>query len=98
MPFHINFEDEAVEHLDALAARERTTILGEIEKQLVHQPHVRTKHRKQLRPNPLAKWQLSVGGFRIFYDIDETQNEVVILAIGTKVGNRLIIGRKEYKI
>jgi mRNA-degrading endonuclease RelE of RelBE toxin-antitoxin system len=72
--------------------------LAEIEKQLVHHPNIRTRHRKQLRPNPLAKWQLSVGDFRVFYDVDEPRNEVVILAIGTKVGNRLNIGGKEYKI
>ncbi len=98
MAFQIRFEDEAVEHLDDLTAREQTTILAEIEKQLVHQPNKHTKHRKQLRPNPLAKWQLSVGDFRVFYDIDEPKSEVVILAIGIKVGNRLIIGEKEYKI
>ena len=97
MAFQVKFEDEAVDHLDALTARERTAILAGIEKQLIHQPHVSTRHRKQLRPNPLAKWQLSIGNFRAFYDVDEIQNKVVILAIGLKVGNRLVIGGKEYK-
>jgi len=98
MPFQVRFEDDAVEHLDALKARERAILLDELEKQLVNQPNVATRHRKQLRPNPLAKWQLSVGDFRIFYNVNASKNEVVILAIGTKVGNRLIIGGKEYKL
>jgi len=98
MPFRVRFEDDAVEHLDALKARDRAILLDELEKQLVNQPNVTTRHRKQLRPNPLAKWQLSVGDFRIFYNVNASKNEVAILAIGTKVGNRLIIGGKEYKI
>jgi mRNA-degrading endonuclease RelE of RelBE toxin-antitoxin system len=98
MAYQIRFEEEATEHLGEFTARERSTILYEIENQLIHQPNVRTRHRKQLRPNPLAKWQLSVGDSRIFYDVDEPANEVVILAIGRKAGNRFIIGGKEYKI
>jgi mRNA-degrading endonuclease RelE of RelBE toxin-antitoxin system len=98
MAFQIRFEDEAVAHLDKFKAKERFAVLGEIEKQLVKQPDVRTRHRQQLRSNSLAKWQLSIDDFRVFYDIDDSQNEVVILAIGTKAGNRLIIGGKEYRL
>ena len=98
MAFQIRFEDEAVAHLDKFKARERSTVLGEIEGQLAKQPDVRTRHRQPLRSKPLTKWQLSIGDFRVFYDIEESQNEVVILAIGTKAGKRLIIGRKEYRL
>jgi mRNA-degrading endonuclease RelE of RelBE toxin-antitoxin system len=98
MAFQIRFEDEAVAHLDKFKARDRSTILDEIEKHLVNQPHVRTRHRKQLRPSPFAKWQLSIGEFRVFYDVDEIQNKVVVLAIGIKAGNRLFAGGKEYKL
>jgi len=98
MPFRVRFEDDAVEHLGALKARDRAILLDEIEKQLVNQPNVTTRHRKQLRPNPLAKWQLSSGNFRVFYDIDEIKTEVLVLAIGVKAGNRLFVGGKEYKL
>jgi len=98
MSFQVRFEDEAIEHLGELAAREQSIILDKIEKQLPDQPNVPTRHRKELRPNPLAKWQLSVDDFRVIYDVDEARKEVLILAIGKKIGNRLFIGGKEYKL
>ncbi len=95
MAYRIEFGKIPTRHLDEFTARERPVILKAIEEQLTHQPNIRTRHRKKLRPNPFAKWQLSVGDVRVFYDIDEPRKEVLILAIGRKYGNRLIIGGKE---
>ena len=36
--------------------------------------------------------------FRVFYDVDVERNEVHILAIGVKEGNRLFIGGEEVKL
>jgi len=98
MAFQIRFEDKATAHLGELTARERALILDEIERQLLNQPDVPARHRRQLRSKPLAKWQLSVDYFRVFYDVDEPRNEVVILAIGRERRKRLFIGGKAFKI
>ena len=56
-----------------------------------------------MRPNPLAPWELRIGDLRVFYDIqpatDETaEPEVVVLAIGGKIGNQLWIGGEEHTL
>lgn len=48
-----------------------------------------------LHPNPLADWELKVDDYRVFYDINETQNIVRIIAVGLKQHNQLIIDGKE---
>jgi len=48
-----------------------------------------------------AEWELRFGPdnkFRVFYDINIESNEVHILAIGVKEGNRVFIGGEEVKI
>jgi mRNA-degrading endonuclease RelE of RelBE toxin-antitoxin system len=39
-----------------------------------------------------------VGDFRIFYDIDIQEATVVIVAVGHKVGNKLLIGGEEIEL
>jgi hypothetical protein len=52
-----------------MAARQRSTMLDSIERQLVHEPLVETRNRKQLRPNPVAPWELRIGDLRVFYEV-----------------------------
>ena len=40
-----------------LTARDRTTALAAIERQLTHEPLKETRNRKPLRPNPIAPWE-----------------------------------------
>ena len=54
-------------------------------------------HRKPLRPNELARWELRIGEFRVFYDV-EGANVVKIKAIGWKEHNRLLIRGREYHL
>ena len=82
----------------ALSAAERGIVLDRIERALESEPTRGSKHRKQLRPNPLARWELRVGELRVFYDVPEGTQEVVVLGVGRKVGNRLWLGGKEYVI
>ena len=62
---------------------------------MTHQPGVPTRHRKLLRENPLADWELRVGEYRVFYDIDDDSGLVMILAIGVKSHNTLRIEGEE---
>jgi len=77
----------------------RTTI----EEQLSDEPDVTTRNRKPLK-RPVffeATWELRFGPrnqFRVFYDIDQTQHVVSVLAIGVKRGNRLFIGGEEIRL
>jgi mRNA-degrading endonuclease RelE of RelBE toxin-antitoxin system len=95
--YGIRLTSSAKHHLQKLSVGERALIVGRIEKQLSHEPMVETRNRKRLRPNPVAPWELRVGKFRVFYDIEES-SMVTVLAIGVKQGNRLHIEGKEIEL
>ena len=66
--------------------------------QLTNEPNTETRNRKELRDNPLADWELRVDPFRIFYEVDESERTVRIVAIGIKDRARLLVGGKEFKL
>jgi len=82
-----------------LTARQRAVVLNVIKVQLQYEPLRETQNRKQLRPNPLAPWELRVGALRVFYEVDAREPDLVnVLAIGIKRGNRLIVAGKEIRV
>ena len=47
----------------------------------------------------LATWELRVGKFRVYYDVfQESQSVVIILAVGIKAGAKVFIGDEEYPL
>jgi len=97
--YEIQFAESVRAHLRWLTARERTTLLAAIERQLLHEPLNETRHRKPLRPNPIAPWELRVQQLRVFYEVAGGETGVVrILAIGRKRRNAVIIGGKEIRL
>ena len=99
MAYRIRFAESAEEHLAQLTAQQQATVLDAVKVQLRYEPLRETRKRKQLRPNPLAPWELRVGELRVFYEVDAREADLVnILAIGIKRGNRLIIAGKEMRI
>lgn len=97
MTYQIEFSVDAERHLKAFTAHDRSTLLDKIDEQLSHEPNVPTRRRKLLRANPLATWELRVGNFRVFYEVGDDQI-VIIIAIGQKQHNKLIIDGKEYQL
>ena len=88
-----------------LTAAEAAVLLDAIRKQLAHYPLVETRHRKPLRPNPLAPWELCVGPLRAFYEVRPPDLEleapadvVYVLAMGKKERNVLRIAGEVVKI
>ena len=96
--FRIVFTPEAINDLRQFRKYDQQHIVAAIETQLLHQPAHETRHRKQLRPNALAEWELRVQTFRVFYDVDVAQNVVKIAAVGLKRGNTLFIHGEEYQL
>jgi hypothetical protein len=90
-------------HLNAIERKYYSLIRVAIEDELQFEPDVETRNRKPLKRQVTfeAEWELRFGPdnkFRVFYDINIESNEVHILAIGVKEGNRLFIGGEEVKI
>ncbi len=94
MKFSVRSTSSADQDLDWYTAREQKMIIDTAAKFLEVDAHVETRRRKRLRPNPIASWELTVGRYRVFYEIPES-GLVKLLAIGHKVHNDLFIrGRK----
>ena len=55
-------------------------------------------NRKTLRPNETAEWELKIGKFRVFYDVDEAVRLVVIDAIAEKRRDLLFFQGEEGEI
>lgn len=77
MAFEINFMGSAAREFKDLRVYD----------QLVHEPTAPSKNRKCLRDvTPTFEhvpplWELRVGEFRVFYDVDLTEQRVVVRAI-----------------
>jgi len=90
--YRIVYSPDCEDQLRALPARDRLIVLTAVEEQLAHEPTIETRHRKLLRPNPLAPWELRVGHMRVFYDVEDDPEPVVnIRAIGVNDHNVLRI-------
>jgi len=99
LAFEIEYSPDAEDHLRALKARQRSTVLDEVDIQLTHQPDIETRNRKPMRPNPVAPWELRVGDLRVYYDIAyEPAKRVLVRAVGIKTGNTVRIGGEEMKL
>ena len=97
--YQFEFAEAVKTHLAALTARQRTTVLDAIERQLVSEPLKESRNRKPLRPNPIAPWELRVGDLRVFYEVAASPAWVVhILAVGIKECNVVRIGGQEFQL
>ena len=101
--FELIFAPEAVDHLDAIERRFHRLIQKTIDEQLTRTPAQETRNRKLLeQPAPFgATWELRFGPkncFRVFYEVDDVERTVQILAIGVKERNRLFIGGEEFEL
>ena len=95
MCFEIDFSPDAISQLKALRKRDQVVVLDAIERQLRDTPFATTRNRKPMRSNILATWELRVGVFRVYYDINVVKESVAITAIGMKIQNRLFIAGEE---
>ncbi len=100
--FRIVYAPEVLDHLDVIERKYHPLIKRTVGTQLVQAPGTVTRNRKPLEePAPFgATWELRFGPrnrFRLFYDIDAEECVVLILAVGTKVRDRLIIGEEDFE-
>ena len=96
--FQIAFTPEALADLRSLRRYDQEQVVGGIQIQLRHQATEPSRNRKRLRPNQLAEWELRIGEFRVFYDVDVEQTLVKIETIGYKQGSKLFVHGEEYKL
>ena len=97
--YRIEFVEQADEHTRHLTARRRARLLDAIDAQLLHEPTNETRNRKPMQADKkpfVAPWELRVDDMRVYYDVQEKPEPVVVIsAIAIKTHNRLIIGCRE---
>src|SRR5262249_9305027 len=96
--FEVVFTESALDDLRFFKKREQNIILKAVEQQLTTEPLMETRNRKPLRPNDLSEWEVRVGSYRVFYNIDEANRQVMIKAVGWKEHNKIFIRGKEYQL
>ncbi len=94
MAFRVTATREAEAQLGALSVRERRTVDAAILARLADRPTTPTRAIKRLRPNPAAEFELRAGDFRVLYNVEG--EEVVLLIVGRKVGNTLVVAGEEF--
>src|SRR5712691_9751305 len=94
MPFKILITEDADRQFRSLPVREQRILEATIQSRLQLQPTGPTKAIKRLRPNSLAEFELRAGDLRALYNVEG--DEVVILIVGRKVGNKLIVEGEEF--
>jgi mRNA-degrading endonuclease RelE of RelBE toxin-antitoxin system len=88
--FAIEYAEGVIEDISELRAFERSQLLDQVEEQLKHQPTQETRNKKLLmglKPpwgEERPVWELRVGEYRIFYDVQEAQFMVTVRAIRRK--------------
>ena len=97
--YAIEISPDAMAHLRFLSARERRIALDGMEKHLRYEPTVRTRNRKEMRPNPFAPWELRLGRLRVYYEAEDVPDRsVLVRAVGVKERNVVRCGREVYEI
>ncbi|HEY3119388.1 MAG TPA: hypothetical protein VGL15_02105 [Vicinamibacteria bacterium] len=86
------YAPEVQDHLSRFAKRDQTMISDTVPRQLAHQPAVPTRNRKPLDANPIAPWELRIGGYRVYFEVNESAHSVRIVAVGLKDRDRVLIG------
>ena len=96
MPFSITITQEAEKQFKFLSMREQRNLQSAIQARLRDRPTQLSRAVKKLRPNPLAQFELRAGDLRALYNVEPEKSEVVLLVIGKKVGNKLIVSNEEF--
>ena len=88
--YKIEYAEGIIGDLTNLRPHDRKQILDWLEKQLRYEPAKKSKNRKPL-PGLIPPWdyiepvwELRVGEYRVFYDVDEVSSLVMIRAIRHK--------------
>jgi mRNA-degrading endonuclease RelE of RelBE toxin-antitoxin system len=88
--FTIEYAEGVAEDLAAMRPFDRSELLDRIEEQLTHQPTTETRNKKILAgltppwDHEPPVWELRVGEYRAFYDVNDAERRVTVRAVRRK--------------
>jgi mRNA-degrading endonuclease RelE of RelBE toxin-antitoxin system len=95
MPYTIEIAATARNELVQLPSHIKPAVADAIDQQLVHTPLVETRNRKPLKDETRASfefapplWELRIGEYRIFYDVDVRNGIVTVRSVRRKPPGR----------
>ena len=96
MAFRLALSEGAKADLQTLRASDQKRVGDQMQRQLAYQPDVETRNRKPLRMEegllPFEHvppvWELKVGSFRVYYDVDRGEQIVNVRAVRLKPPHR----------
>src|SRR5688572_24578345 len=92
--FNLTITEAAEAQLHSLPARDQRILEAAILARLTDQPTKKSKSIKRLRSNAFAEFELRAGDLRVLYNVEG--DEVVLLLVGRKAGNKLIVDGEEF--
>ena len=85
MAFRIELVDDAKAALRRMRAVDRAKVLDRIERHLTEEPTAQSRSRiKRLRAGAYPPYRLRVDDIRVYYDVNEATQLVVVLGIVPK--------------
>ena len=98
MTWTVVLKDSVLDDLRYFGRSQGRALLGLAEELLQSDPLAETRNLKTLRPNKFAQRELRVQGkYRVLFNVNVQDEEVVILAVGEKHGNVLRVQGEEFK-
>jgi mRNA-degrading endonuclease RelE of RelBE toxin-antitoxin system len=89
MKYDIEVGQSANGDIDYYDKFDQQIIVKAIIEYLQFDANIETRKKRQLRPNPIAPWELRIGRYRIFYEVTKKQ-AVKVLAVGQKEHNQAV--------
>lgn len=91
--FRITLTPSAGDDIRYFKPHEQRVIVAAIKTYLGVDAEIESRRRKRLRSNPLSPWELRLGDYRVFYELEN--DNVRVLAVGSKEHGELHIrGRR----
>ena len=95
MAFRIELSDEAKATLRRLRAVDRAKVVDRIERHLTDEPTALSRSRiKRLRAGTYPPYRLRVDDIRVYYDVDDAAQLVVVLGIVPKSESAAWLARR----
>ncbi len=95
MAYRVKFSPDSDEDLGTLRAYDQRRIISKVRSQLTIRPNTESRNQKCLGDHLSADfeyvpplWELRIGEFRVFYELDEGEELVYVLAVRRKPTNR----------
>jgi mRNA-degrading endonuclease RelE of RelBE toxin-antitoxin system len=88
--YEIELTHDALRDLRKFKKFEQNIIFEAIQTQLVHEPLTETRNRFRREPPDIAAWELRIGIFRVFYNVDRLIQVVCIIRVGEKPNNTVL--------